>query len=416
MSLAGKRVLYISYNGMLDPLGQSQVLPYLRELSKLGVRFTLLSFERPAAFSSEGAANREELRRQLGAQGINWHALRYHQKPSLPATVYDVRHGLRYAKRLVRRDQIEMVHARSHIAAAIALRLRKRFGLKMIFDLRGLMADEYVDANHWRRGGIRYRITKRMERRALAGADGIVTLTERVWPEIKSWDALRDRDVPHEVVPCCVDLELFRFDPQARERRRAELGIQNRLVLVYSGSIGGWYLTEQMADFFAVLLQKRADAHFLWLTLGNAEMIGNLMSRRGITATRYTVLGAAPSDVWSYLSAGDAGIAFYKPAFSRMATSPVKIAEYLACGLPLVINAGIGDSDAVITAERIGALVSNFNEGEYADAAKVVGGFVGYPGQTRRRAREIAERLFDVRRVGVERYGRLYESVLASLK
>ncbi len=413
MSLKGKGVLYISYNGMLDPLGQSQVLPYLRELSKLGVQFTLLSFERPAAFSSEGTARRGELRKQLTAEGIEWHALRYHQKPSLPATVYDVRHGGRYAKRLVRSQKIEMVHARSHIAAAIALRLKKRFGLKMIFDLRGLMADEYVDADHWRQGGVRYRITKLMERRALAGADGIVTLTEKVWPVIKSWDVLRDREVIHEVIPCCVDLDLFKFDAEARERRRAELGIQNRLVLVYSGSIGGWYLTEQMADFFAALLQKRPEAHFLWLTLGNAEMIGNLMSARGISTAHYTVVKAEPKHVSSYLSAGDAGIAFYKPGFSRMATSPVKIGECLACGLPLVINAGIGDSDAMITAERIGALVRDFNESEYADAANVVGGFVDYPGQTRRRAREIAERLFDVRRVGVQRYGRLYDSVLA---
>jgi glycosyltransferase involved in cell wall biosynthesis len=99
-----------------------------------------------------------------------------------------------------------------------------------------------------------------------------------------------------------------------------------------------------------------------------------------------------------------------------MATSPVKIAEYLACGLPLVINAGIGDSDAMITAERIGALVSNFNENEYVAAANVIEGLVGYPDQTRGRAREIAERLFDVRRVGVQRYGRLYENVLASQK
>ena len=310
MTLANRRVLYISYNGMLDPLGQSQVLPYLRELSKCGVRFTLLSFERAATFSSDGIAKRDALREQLAAEGIVWHALRYHQKPSLPATVYDVRHGLRYAKGLVRRDRIEMVHARSHIAAAIALQLKKRFGLKMIFDLRGLMADEYVDANHWRKGGVRYRITKRMEHRALAEADGIVTLTEKVWPEIKAWDALRDRAVLHEVVPCCVDLELFRFDPEARERRRAELGIQNRLVLVYSGSIGGWYLTDQMADFFAALLQKRSDAHFLWLTQGSAEMISDLMNKRGISTTHYTVLSSTPSEVWSYLSAGDAGIAF----------------------------------------------------------------------------------------------------------
>src|SRR5712691_4221398 len=235
MSLANRRVLYISYNGMLDPLGQSQVLPYLRELSKLGVRFSLLSFERPAAFGSEGKAKREELRRQLAAEGIDWHTLRYHQNPSLPATVYDVRHGSRYAKRMVRCDKIERVHARSHIAAAIARRLKKRFGLKMIFDLRGLMADEYVDANHWRQGGVRYRITKRLERRALAGADGIVTLTERIWPIIKSWDALRDREVIHEIVPCCADLELFSFNHEHRARRREELRLRNRFVVVYSG-------------------------------------------------------------------------------------------------------------------------------------------------------------------------------------
>src|SRR5260370_34914308 len=127
MSLEGKGVLYISYNGMLDSLGQSQVLPYLRELSKLGVQFTLLSFERPAALNSDGIAKRDELREQLAAERIVWHALRYHQKPSLPATVYDLRHGSRYAKGLVRRDQIEMVHARSHIAPASALPLKTRF-------------------------------------------------------------------------------------------------------------------------------------------------------------------------------------------------------------------------------------------------------------------------------------------------
>ena len=99
-----------------------------------------------------------------------------------------------------------------------------------------------------------------------------------------------------------------------------------------------------------------------------------------------------------------------------MATSPVKIAEYLACGLPLVINAGIGDSDTLITSERIGALVRNFNQDEYVEAANIVEGLVGHADQTRRRAREIAERIFDVRRVGVQRYGRLYENVLASKK
>src|SRR3989442_8193197 len=262
-SLEGRRVLYLSYNGMLEPLGQSQVIPYLRELSKRGVRFTLLSFERAAAFGPDGLAKCRELRGELAADGIEWHWLRYHQKPSLPATLYDVANGVRYARRLVRRNRIEMAHARGHIPATIALTLKKCFDLKMIFDVRGLMAEEYVDAEHWSEGSTRYRLTKTMERRTLAGSDGVVTLTEKIWPIIKEWDGLRSREVLHAVVPCCADLDLFRFSEKERTRRRAELGLQDRFVVVYSGSIGGWYFTDQMADFFAEFLKRRSDAHFL---------------------------------------------------------------------------------------------------------------------------------------------------------
>src|SRR6476620_7732321 len=194
-ALEGRRVLFISYNGMLDPLGQTQVIPYLRELAKRGVKFTLLSFERSKAFTPEGVRQCLDLRDRLQAQGIEWHWLRYHQRPSVPATIYDVLAGIRKASTLVRRNRIEMVHARGHIPATIALALKRRFGVKMIFDLRGLMAEEYVDAEHRREGCLPYRITKAAERRILAATDGIVTLTERVWPIIKDWEGLRGRDV-----------------------------------------------------------------------------------------------------------------------------------------------------------------------------------------------------------------------------
>src|SRR5215813_12618500 len=124
MGLEGRRVLFISYNGMLDPLGQSQVIPYLRELAKRGVRITLLSFERAKAFEPEGKAECEKLSQKLESQGIEWHRLRYHQRPSVPATFYDVLAGIRKAGSLVRSKQIEMVHARGHIPAAIALALK----------------------------------------------------------------------------------------------------------------------------------------------------------------------------------------------------------------------------------------------------------------------------------------------------
>lgn len=412
MALEGRRVLYISYNGMLEGLGQSQVIPYLRELSKGGVQFTLLSFEREAAFTGQGIEQREELRRRLAEDQIDWHCLRYHQSPSLPATMYDVLKGISEGRKLVREKGIELVHARSHIPARMALALKRRFGIKMIFDVRGLMADEYVDAGHWRQGSIPYRLTKATEHRALAACDGIVTLTERIWPIIKEWDGLHDRSVAHEVIPCCADLELFSFSETDRVQRRAELRLKDRLTIVYSGSIDGWYLTEQMADFFAEVLKSRRDAHFLWLTPIRHERIRSLMKERKIAGNDYTVLAAAPRDVSSYLSAADAGLAFIKPCFSKLASSPTKYAEYLACGLPLIINAGIGDADSLVTGEKAGALVCDFTEAEYTKAAQTIESLVRDRENTRRETRGVAERLFDVRAVGVERYARLYERVL----
>jgi len=86
----------------------------------------------------------------------------------MPATAFDVAAGIRFASRLVRQDRIELVHARAHIPAVIALNLQRRFGIKMIFDVRGLMAEEYVDAGHWQANGVATRLTKRTESRVFA--------------------------------------------------------------------------------------------------------------------------------------------------------------------------------------------------------------------------------------------------------
>ena len=410
MTLEGRSVLFISYNGMLDPLGQSQVLPYLRELARRGVSFSLLSFERARAFEPEGVLQCQQLREKLKTQGIEWHWLRYHQRPSIPATIYDVVAGYRKAAALVRRNRIEMVHARGHIPATVALALKRRFGTKMIFDLRGLMAEEYVDAKHWQEGGLPYRLTKAAERRILAATDGIVTLTERIWPIIKEWEGLRGRAVPHEVIPCCVDLSLFQFSAEQRARRRAELGLDDRLTMVYSGSLDGWYLTEEMADFFASYLKRDQQAHLLWLTTGSHDRVRELMAGRNIAASNFSVLAVASAEVPSYLAAADIGLAFIKRCVSKLASSPTKNGEYLACGLPLVINAGVGDSDALIHDCNAGVLIEEFNDEAFAEAGREVDAAVkDVEGRTR--ARSVAEKVFDLKIAG-ERYAALYERVL----
>ena len=411
MGLEGRRVLFVSYNGMLDPLGQTQVIPYLRELAQKGVRFTLLSFERERAFTPEGVAQCEQLRSALASQGIEWHWLRYHQWPSVPATVYDVIAGIRKASALVRRNGVEMVHARAHIPATIGLALKRRFGTKLIFDLRGLMAEEYIDAGHWRKGSLPYRLTKAAEWRILQNADAIVTLTERIWPIIREWRGLAGRKPYHTVIPCCVDLERFRFRGEERARRRAELGLKDQFTIVYSGSLDGWYLTERMVEFFASFLRRRDDAHLLWLTNGRPQRVRELMEQRNIAAENYSVLSVPAAEVASYLAAADAGLAFIKRCESKVASSPTKNGEYLACGLPLIINAGIGDSDALVSEWNAGVLIDEFNEAEYDVAGARIETMVAQP-NTRNQTRAVAEQLFSLHTVGATRYAALYEQVL----
>jgi glycosyltransferase involved in cell wall biosynthesis len=117
----------------------------------------------------------------------------------------------------------------------------------------------------------------------------------------------------------------------------------------------------------------------------------------------------APAEVSGYLSASDVGIAFYKPTFSRLATSPVKVSEYLACGLPVIVNAGVGDSDTFVAAQKVGGVVKDFEEGDYEKTLMTIENLLA--GDVRERARTVAENFFDVRRLGLERYVRLYEKI-----
>src|SRR5689334_22453719 len=168
-----------------------------------------------------------------------------------------------------------------------------------------------------------------------------------------------------------------------------------------------------MAYFFGKRRQREPRSHLLWLTTGSHERIRDLMHARGLANPDYTVHTATAREVPYYLSASDAGLAFIKPCFSKLASSPTKFAEYLACGLPLVINRGIGDSDSLADENCVAAMISHFNEEEYARAAEELLLMTANPEETRRRTRVVAEKLFDVRGLGVNRYVELYESVFS---
>jgi glycosyltransferase involved in cell wall biosynthesis len=282
-------------------------------------------------------------------------------------------------------------------------------GARLIFDIRGFMAEEYVDAGTWPDGGHLFHLTKAAERYLLKVTDGFVVLTERarevLFPGSEDTDP---RGRPIEVIPCCVDLRRFRTaEGDTRDRLRAELGLNGRRVVVYAGALGGWYMTEEMADFLVQARQQDPTTFALVLTQSPSERIDGALRRRGLSAGDYLVGKVPPEAVPSYLRAADIALSFIKPCYSKLSSSPTKIAEYLACGLPVVSSAGIGDVDSVIEGDRVGVLVRRFDRAAYLQALVVVEGLRREDGLADRCLASARDR-FDLEEVGGVRYRRLY--------
>ena len=251
-----KRVLYLSYTGMTDPLGQSQVLAYLHQLTvSKGYLFTLISFEKEAAYRQHSSRIREFCKKYE----IAWHPLRYTKRPPVLSTFIDIWRMRKLAIKLTGTFQFDIVHCRSYIPSLVGLRLKKNERIPFLFDMRGFWADERLDGNIWKKSnpifnGI-YKYFKRKEKQFLKSADHIVSLTQNAKEEILSWKITHDQ-LPITVIPCCADTDQFNpaiISVLAKESLRHELNISKEApVISYIGSLGTWYMLEEMLDFFSL--------------------------------------------------------------------------------------------------------------------------------------------------------------------
>jgi glycosyltransferase involved in cell wall biosynthesis len=344
-------VLYLSYDGMLEPLGQSQVLAYLKRLA-INRRIHLISFEKSADLANE--AEYERIAHEIAEAGISWHPLRYHKRPSASATLWDIACGITVGLLLVRCHRLAIVHARSYVPSVMALALKRLTGVKYLFDMRGFWADERVDADLWSRSGLMYRVTKGFERRFLLAADHVVSLTQAAVGKMQHFDYLQGYTPPFTVIPTCADLT--RFKPLPRKRDGA------RFVLGYVGSVGSYYLFDEVITCFSRLLQLQPDSRFLIVNRGQHSYILERLKAAGVPITAFELTTATHTEVPSQMARMDAGVFFIKPVFSKQASAPTKLAEFLGCGIPCLSNAGVGDMAEVLEGEQVGVALRAFDE------------------------------------------------------
>jgi glycosyltransferase involved in cell wall biosynthesis len=404
-----KKVLYISYDGMTDPLGQSQVLPYIIELSKKGYQFTILSFEKKKRYDAE----RNIIEKITSEASIKWEPLFFTSNPPILSKIYDRWQLKRKTFKLHRQEKFDLVHCRSYIASEAGLQLKRKKGVKFLFDMRGFWADERVDNGQWNLRKSFYKKLydhyKRKEKEFLLNADGIVSLTKAGKDYLLSKPGYKNLSI--EVIPCCADLDHFDFNKissQRSEELSNELGISpGKKVITYLGSIGGWYMTHEMFAFYKRLLLKHPDFVLLILTKDDKVSVINEAATEGIPADKIFVTYAPRDKVPAYLGISNCSIFFIRPTFSKTASSPTKHAELMGMGIPVICN-DIGDTGNIIEETKTGVVVKNFTDNDYDKAIEQLEDLLKIPKEFIRKA---AFEYFDLKR-GAEKYAALYSKIL----
>jgi glycosyltransferase involved in cell wall biosynthesis len=361
-------ILFISYDGMTDPLGQSQVIPYLKGLSKHGYKIFLLSCEKKEAY----ALNKNSISSILKEASIHWHPLSYTKNPPVLSTLIDVMKLKNAAASIHQTHKIDMVHTRPGIPALVGMWMKKKYNIKFLNDIREFYADSRVDGGIWNRKNALYnsiyQYFKKKEDEQVRISDGIVCLTHAARAIIQQWTSY-NHSVPVAVIPCSVDLQLFdeaSLDQQQREALKQKYGIQpTDMVVTYLGSIGGWYLTAEMMQFCKQLLNYYSNAKFLFISPHLHQHIITTAAQYGIPANKIIAVKGNRPQIPLLLSLSNYSIFFIKPCYSKLSSSPTKHGELMAMGIPVISNSGVGDVKEIITKYNAGFVIDDFTPASF---------------------------------------------------
>ncbi len=394
---------------MTDPLGQSQILPYLQGLTRHGFEFTILSFEKKARYEKEKSI----VKSIVDKAGIKWVPLSFTAKPPVLAKIYDRYRLWQKANSLQQQENFDMVHCRSYVAAEVGLKLKTRFGIKMLFDMRGFWADEKVDNGQWDLSKYFYRKLyrhyKQKENKFLLESDAVISLTDAAKNYLLTKDIYKNIQI--EVIPCCADMSHFNYlqiDQNEVDKLRKELQIPaNAKVVSYLGSVGGWYMLDEMFKFLKLLQQKHPDYVMLFLTKDDPEAVKRKATEMGVDPSKIFVTYADRNSLPIYLALSNISIFFIRNTFSKMASSPTKHAELMGMGIPVICN-NIGDTGNIIEETKTGYLVNDFNEKGLMEAVNTIQEIELLD---KGMIRESAKKIFDLE-IGIGKYLDVYQNIL----
>jgi glycosyltransferase involved in cell wall biosynthesis len=365
--------LYITYDGLTEPVAHSQVESYLLPVARDGIRVAVLSFEKRSHYLDP--QKRLEVERRLEKYGITWYPLLSHGNTPVLGPSWDLLKGMAQATRITRERRPALLHARSYMAGLVASSVKSVLPVRVLFDMRGFWPEERVELGRFRTHGFLYRMSKRCESLLLDRADHVVVLTEKAKAILRDGEAsekLKSRPVREKnisIIPCCVDLQKFR--PAEKDvELSARLGLEDKLVIGNIGAVNPRYMLPEMLRFAFHVKSHRPEARFVYVTHDDAGPIRRAARDAGLENDDVVVAAAEPSEMSRWLSLFRLGVFFLQPSYAAKATSFAKLGEFLASGVPVVTNIGVGDVEDIVSQGHCGVLVPGLTDRDLAAASR----------------------------------------------
>lgn len=338
------RILFVTWDGPEVNYLESLFLPIFAALQDKGVLVDILQFRWG---DTEIAAATEA---ECDKAGVGYRSVTIHRRPSAIGPFASALLGSREVRRAARDFRSDIVMPRSLMPALTVLAAGGRRLRPVLFDADGLEADERTEFRQLPKSSPIYLVLRAVERRMVREADAVLVRTSAAADVLSQ----RAHVPPRKFHLFANGRDPDRYEPapaDERARIRKELGISDTdPVIAYIGSVGGKYRLRQVAKLTRAVRQIRPDAKLLVLTAAADEARRMLAAEDPQVADSALTRRVRPDEVSSYLSVADIGTSFIKPSFSMRAAAPVKLGEYLLCGVPIIGTAAVGHTAPAIEA------------------------------------------------------------------
>ena len=393
------RAIYLTRNGLLEPLGQSQVMSYLRGLSK-DYEITLITYEKPEDWLDKDAMARAK--EECSMYGIIWLPQLFRLTPKIIAPALSIVKMTFLLLREVLRRKISIIHARSYIPATAALLVNIITRVPFIFDMRALWPEELIAAGRLQRGSLMHRAIVLSERACLARSSGIISLTYKAVDYLKSIYPKELKNKRIVVIPTCADLERFTPSPEKRSEN------------IVHGCIGtlisGWFKMDWLTSWFKVVALCDSRANFEIITRDEKVKVKEIFDSCSELEGRIKITSSPIDKMPNNIQSFSVSVMFFTEGLSKLGSAPTRLAEILGCGVPVVVNEGVGDVADIVKKNNVGIIVNDNSDVKMKKAYDELLILMKDPALTSR-CRSTAETLFSLK-VGTNAYRKIYSAII----